>query len=158
MKTLHAAHATALAASAAPLTRPGAVAPAKTASPVPSAVDTGSPFMPAASGSGNQADEALGHYIKDVVRKQFSPLLGSCYEDLLRRHPGQAGKVILDVNVVGDPSVGGVVDTVKFAKGSTLDDTEFATCVEQSMLSVAFAAPPKGADSIDFTYPWELAP
>ena len=69
----------------------------------------------------------------------------------------RSGKLILDVNVIADPSLGGVIDSAKVAKGSTLDDGEFTTCVEESMKSLSFDAPPDGRD-FDFTYPFELAP
>jgi hypothetical protein len=114
--------------------------------------------MPAPVGSGNQAGQAMGGYVHDVVSKRFAPLLGECYGDLLRRHPGQAGKLVLDVNIVGDSSVGGVVESAKALPESTLKDEEFTTCVEESMMSIDFAPPPGDRNSVNFRYPFELAP
>jgi hypothetical protein len=124
---------------------------------LPSPADTEPLRTPPPAASENQAGQELGRYIKGIVHEQFYPLMGECYEELLRRHPGLAGKLILDVNVIADPSLGGVIDSAKVAKGSTLDDGEFTTCVEESMKSLSFDAPPDGRD-FDFTYPFELAP
>ena len=113
--------------------------------------------MPAPVGSGNQAGLALGSYIKSVVREQFAPMAGDCYGEMLARTK-KSGRLVLSVTVVGDPSVGGVVESVKPAEGTTLDDGAFMMCVVESMMSVEFAAPPPGNDKIDFTYPFEFAP
>lgn len=84
-------------------------------------------------------------------------MAGDCYRDLLAKAPTIRGRLVLSVTVVGDPSVGGVVESVKPADGTTLDDDAFTTCVVESMMSVDFAAPP-GGNEFDFIYPFEFSP
>jgi hypothetical protein len=138
---------------------PGVVAPSGVARPAERPQPTGAepPRMPAPVGSGNQAGLALGNYVKSVVREQFAPMAGDCYGELLARNK-KSGRLVLSVTVVGDPAVGGVVESVKPTDGTTLDDEAFTTCVVESMMSVEFAAPPEGNDKIDFTYPFEFSP
>jgi hypothetical protein len=114
--------------------------------------------MPQPEGEGNQADKPLGKYVDRVLQEQFLPLAGSCYEELLARHPKLAGKVSLDFSIMGDPSVGGVVVDVAFGKGTTLKDASFQTCMSESMYAVVFDAPPEGHPTTTVTQSFELAP
>jgi len=114
--------------------------------------------MPSPVGSGNQAKEAGGEYIKQVVREQFHPLAGSCYEELLERVPDAAGDVVLDLSIVGNDEIGGVVEEVEVREeGTTLTDEEFLTCVTESMYTTTFAAPSNG-NLVTVTYPFSFAP
>ena len=114
--------------------------------------------MPAPVGSNNQAPGPLGRYVRDTVREQFLPMAKGCYEELLLRHPEARGKLVLDVVVGGDPSVGGVVESVRLAPESTLTDESIGTCVVESMMALVFDAPPEGHDRIDFKYPFAFSP
>jgi hypothetical protein len=64
----------------------------------------------------------------------------------------------LDGKVVGDPSVGGVVDSVESRPESTLRDEGFLTCLRESLYAIRFAAPPDGEEEVTFTVPMEFAP
>jgi hypothetical protein len=112
--------------------------------------------MPSPVGAGNQAEQAQGRYIQSVVREQFVPLAGACFEELLARKPGSSGRLVLSARVVGDRAVGGVVESVTPAEGTTLDDPAFSTCVVESMMSIQFAAPPDDRE-VTFTYPFDLS-
>jgi len=114
--------------------------------------------MPAPQSSGNQAQEALGKYVRSTVREQFLPMAKGCYEELLLRQPNARGKLVLDVAVGGDPSVGGVVESVKVAPESTINDESTVTCIVESMMALVFDAPPEGHDRIDFKYPFDFSP
>jgi hypothetical protein len=114
--------------------------------------------MPSPVGSGNQKDQPLGQYVRRTVRQDFVPLAVSCYEELLASHPGVHGQLLLDVTIVGDRSVGGVVDAVELAPDSALTDERFTTCMRESMMAVVFDAPPAGKGRVTFKYPLELAP
>lgn len=120
--------------------------------------DDGYARMPSLRHSGNQATEPLGEYIRDLVRRDFVPMAGSCYEELLERQPHAAGKLVVDVVVVGDTSVGGVVDEVELGDDTTLTDEAFTTCVRESMMAMVFDAPPDGRGKLTFSYPFEFAP
>ncbi|MES1177842.1 MAG: hypothetical protein ABUL62_26190 [Myxococcales bacterium] len=117
----------------------GAIHPA--AMPHP-AVEAPASSMPAPAGSGNQSNSPLGRYVQDVVKRQFFPIANSCYEDALHAQPDAGGSITLNVTVVGDEAVGGVVDSVEVDKDSTIVDPEFVTCLRESMYALSFAAPP----------------
>lgn len=114
--------------------------------------------MPGLEGEGNQAERPLGKYIHETLQRQFIPLAGSCYEGLLGRQPKARGKLVLDLEIVGDDSVGGVVNDVTLGKDSTFTDEEFSTCVSESLYSTVFDAPPQGEKSVTVSYPLELEP
>jgi hypothetical protein len=114
--------------------------------------------MPAPVGSGNQVNQALGAYVRAVMQQQFFPLAKSCYENLLAKRKAQSGKVVFNVRVVGDASVGGVVDAVEVEPSSSLRDEELVTCVRESMFSVQFDAPPPGEKEVTFTMPIDFSP
>ncbi len=130
---------------------------------VRASVDTGSaavrqpvPEMPG-GGEGNQAHGAQGEYIRSVVREDFFPLARQCYAEASGKHPGLSGTLVLDFRIVGDPSVGGVVDRASVADTSDLQDDEFAECMTQSMMSVSFRAPPGGGE-VSVRYPIVFSP
>jgi hypothetical protein len=117
----------------------------------------GFPEMPAPAGSGNQAQSAQGKYIQSVVREQFFPLARQCYESASAKHPGLAGKVVLEFRIVGDKRVGGVVDQATLGDAGTLRDDAFSQCMTESMMSVSFDAPPHGGE-VTVKYPIEFSP
>ena len=115
--------------------------------------------MPSPAGSGNQANEAQGKYIRQVVREQFFPVAGSCYEELLARKPDAEGVVVLYLSIIGNDELGGVVEHVEVRdEGTTLTDADFVICVRESMYTTTFDAPPAGQNSITVTYPLSFAP
>lgn len=142
-------------AAAAP-GRPGSRA--APSSPAAAGEPAAPPRMPALEGTGNQADRPLGKYVRETLQQQFIPLAGSCYEQLLQRQPQASGKLVLDLEIVGDGSVGGVVNDVTLGEGTTLDDEELATCVSESLYSTVFDAPPDDEKSVTVSYPLELSP
>ena len=69
------------------------------------------------------------------------------------------GDVVLELSIVGNDDLGGVVETVEVDEESTtLDDEEFVTCVRESMYTTMFDAPPDGTNSITVTYPFSFSP
>jgi hypothetical protein len=114
--------------------------------------------MPAPTGTGNQAEEALGRYVDSVMQEQFVPLAGSCYEALLAARPEAKGAVQLDFSIVGDRSVGGVVLDVTVDIAPGLKGQEFETCMRESMYSVVFDAPPGEDGTVTVKQSFELAP
>jgi len=125
------------------------------------AADAGVPSptrMPAPAATGNQADKALGQYVARVMREQFVPLAGSCYEELLSRHPEARGNVTLKFSIMGDDAAGGVVVDAALGKGAKLGDEQFAVCVEESLYSVVFEPPPTGHPTVTVEQSLELAP
>ncbi len=96
-------------------------------------------------------------YLQERIREDFIPLARECYEAALEQNPSLAGKVMMTFEIVGDESVGGVVESAELGEGSTLDDPEFNTCMRESMLSMVFE-PPKGGGSVTVNYPIRFDP
>ncbi|APR77399.1 Hypothetical protein A7982_02746 [Minicystis rosea] len=123
-----------------------------------------SPAAPRAVASAPAAagDEPRGHYEPSYIREHFRedmfPLLRQCYEGALERRPKLAGKLVLGFDIVGDPSVGGIVEEASFAEGSTLQDPEMETCVRESLMTLTFDKPPTGGGRVSVKYPVEFAP
>lgn len=128
------------------------------ASPAPPIPTPQPPSMPAAEGDGNQVGKPLGKYVDNLLKQQFQPVAEACYDELLSRSPSAAGSLVLNVKVVGDASVGGVIEEVEIAPESTLDDSELRLCLRESMFAMAFDAPPGGAGELTFSYPLQLSP
>jgi hypothetical protein len=96
-------------------------------------------------------------YIQEVVREQVIDLLKECYNNALEREAAMSGKIVLEFTIVGDESVGGVVEEVLVGEGTTLLDPELGECVSESMASATFP-PPEGGGTVQVTYPFVFAP
>jgi hypothetical protein len=112
------------------------------------------PLAPAATEEGARRRR---EFLQKAVREQYIPVAKSCYEELLARSPGAAGKVVLYFSIVGDEDTGGVVDHVETRDGTSFDDPEFLLCMRESMYSTLFDPPPNGAETT-VEYPLELSP
>ncbi|MBL8606953.1 MAG: AgmX/PglI C-terminal domain-containing protein [Myxococcales bacterium] len=96
-------------------------------------------------------------YIQGRVREDFFPMAKQCYEELLARKPDAGGRFVIKFKIVGDAKVGGVVDEAEADPSSTLVDDKMRTCLEQSMLSMAFKPPPEDG-TVTVTYPFTFSP
>jgi hypothetical protein len=101
--------------------------------------------------------ERRRRYLQQAVREQYFPIAGSCYQELLERHPAAAGKIVLSFAIVSDGK-DGVVERVEVAEGTTLVDPEFTVCMRESMYTTIFEPPPPGAGETTVVYPIELDP
>lgn len=97
-------------------------------------------------------------YTFSRIKEHFIPLADSCYRSLLEQRPAAAGKVHFFFSIVGDETIGGVVESVDLEdERTTMDEPDFLYCVRESMLSVQFDPPPKyGRATIGFDL--EFAP
>jgi hypothetical protein len=103
-----------------------------------------------------------GHYDPQYIRASFRedmfPLLRECYGDALSRQPKLAGKLVLKFAIVGDPSVGGVIEDADFAEESDIQDDEMRSCVRESLMSLTLDKPPEGGGKVTVTYPIAFSP
>ena len=97
-------------------------------------------------------------YIQQVVREDMFPLLQQCYGDALLRQPKLGGRLVFTFTIVGDASVGGVVEDADFADESDIKDDEMRTCTRESMMTLTFDKPPSGGGYVTVTYPVLFAP
>ncbi len=101
-------------------------------------------------------------YLRERIREDFLPMAVGCYNQLLERRPGVRGRVRLNFTIVGEPGVGGVVEGTALDRGDggdagALGDPTFATCLVESMGTLAFRPPP-GRGTISVRYPFSFAP
>jgi hypothetical protein len=89
--------------------------------------------------------ESAARFIQERIRNDFVPMAKGCYQDLLRRKPEAEGDVVVGFEILGDESVGGVVNSAEIRSESTLRDESLETCLRESFLSLYFDPPPGGA-------------
>ncbi len=142
--------------------------------------------LDAASRPGTAPISAMGNldpgYIRERIRGDFIPMASQCYDLLLARRPGFAGRMVLRFRITAHEQLGGIVEDVSVAPArsanadagleaaardadapsqdasrSVFGDDAFETCVRESMMTVAFAPPPRGG-TLTVSYPIGLAP
>lgn len=142
--------------------------------------DRGSALDAGATPSSASATTALGNldpnYIRQRIRGDFIPMASRCYDLLLSRRPGFAGRMVLRFRITAHEQLGGIVEEVSVAPArdgdagdadadasldagarSVFGDDAFETCVRESMMTVAFAPPERGG-SLSVSYPIGLSP
>jgi hypothetical protein len=88
--------------------------------------------------------QTAARFIQERIRNDFVPMAKGCYQDLLRRKPEVEGDVVVGFEILGDESVGGVVNSAEIRDESTLRDESLETCLRESFLAVYFDPPPGG--------------
>lgn len=102
-------------------------------------------------------------YLRARIREDFLPMAQACYEQYERRAPGQGGRMVMRFVILGDSQAGGVVDEAELegTDGGVGDggtgDAEFATCLRESMMAMAFRPPPERG-RLRVTYPFVFRP
>jgi len=114
-------------------------------------------MLPSGAGTREGGSNLTAAYLQQRIREDFYPLAISCYEAALVQEPKLRGKVVIDFMIVGDVSVGGIVDQAKINASTDIQNPELRECMLQSMLSMVFEAPESGG-WVTVTYPFELAP
>lgn len=92
-------------------------------------------------------------YIRDLIKDDFVPLAKECYENALERDPELGGRMIFEFTIMGDESVGGIVDGATLTEDSDFSDPDTVECVRESLMSVIFE-PPEGGGTVQVTYPF----
>lgn len=92
-------------------------------------------------------------YIRERVHEDVLPLVKECYDNLLEAKPSTGGRMVLKFAIMGDESVGGIVDGVELAEESEIEDADFRECLTESTMSAVFD-PPEGGGRVEITYPF----
>jgi hypothetical protein len=95
-------------------------------------------------------------YLRDTVQEQVVPLVKECYDNLLEKNPATDGRMVLQFTIMGDESVGGIVDEMDFGEDSEISDEDFRECLSETMMSTVFD-PPEGGGKVHVTYPFIFA-
>ncbi len=96
-------------------------------------------------------------YIRSRIREDYVPLAKDCYEKGLKKNPKLEGKLTASFRIVGNKNVGGIIDWVDASTDTTLGDKDVIDCLEQSLYSVSFQAPPNDG-IVTVTYPLTFSP
>jgi len=101
------------------------------------AADTDDASPPAAGGIADKTGLGRTGVVK-TINEDFSPLAEECYQAATERRPDLRGMLDIEVAVIADEEVGGLVDSVDVGRENELDDAEMLECIRESMLSTYF--------------------
>ncbi len=79
--------------------------------------------------------------LMDAVSKDLMPLADECYEAAVERDPTLAGMMDINLEVVGDEDVGGIVESFELGDENEIRDAEMIECIRETTLSTLFPAP-----------------
>lgn len=84
----------------------------------------------------------------------FRPVVGRCYEDVLREFPEAAGRVIVEFDVVARGGEGRV-ELAELGEGTTLFDNHLHDCMLESLGDVTFSVT-SGDGTVRVRYPFNF--
>lgn len=84
-----------------------------------------------------------GHMVK-VMNEELMPLVDECYALARETQPQLMSMLVLDVELIGDEELGGVVESVKVGEGNEVVDPALIECVQESLLGTTLPPPPEG--------------
>lgn len=95
--------------------------------------------------AGKIVDNSGDHgYLMKVMNEELMPLVDECYELARAGRPELAGMLVLDVEILGEEEIGGVVEEVAPGTNNELSDPTLNECVRESLYSTTLPAPPRG--------------
>ncbi len=84
-------------------------------------------------------------YIQSVIQEDLLPIATECYQSALDDDPELGGRMMLEFSIVGDASVGGLVDEVSIdEEASTFKHPSLGECMTESTASLLFDPPEQG--------------
>lgn len=93
-------------------------------------------------------------YLMKVMNEDLMPLMDECIEMAREREAELSGMLIIDLEILGDEEIGGVVETVGPGSNNEVADPELLECVTESILSTTLPPPPEGGrDPISISMP-----
>lgn len=94
---------------------------------------------------GNLTDRTGNHgYLMKVMNEDLMPLADECYALARETQPELAGMLVIDVEIIGDEEIGGVIETAAPGQSNELTDPGLIECVRESLLSTTLPPPPEG--------------
>jgi hypothetical protein len=109
-------------------------------------------------GDAGSATPPLGQdFVTRGMREDVLPLANACYGRARKQAPDLTGKVELHYRLIAARGIGAVVDEARLLAGTTLSDSEFRTCLLDSMMALTLDAPPEDG-VIAVTYPIRFEP
>ncbi|MEM7152189.1 MAG: hypothetical protein AAF799_05065 [Myxococcota bacterium] len=110
---------------------------------------------PEGPATGGLTDRTGNHgYLKEVLDEELMPLTHECIQMAREARPDLAGMLVVDLSIIGDDELGGVVDTVGSGSNNEVLDPDLLECVSESILSITLPPPPQGGrDAIALSMP-----
>lgn len=92
------------------------------------------------------------NYVRGQLR-EIMPIVKECYENALEKNPNLEGRLVVHLSIVGEPQVGGLVDSSEVDREGPLgSDPALVECVQESMYAVKLKAP-RGGGQVKVSYP-----
>lgn len=93
-------------------------------------------------------------YLVKAMKEELMPLIDECLVMARERQPALSGFLIIDLEIISDEEIGGVVDTVGPGTDNEVVDPGLLECVTESILSATLPPPPEGGrDPVSFSVP-----
>ncbi len=95
--------------------------------------------------TGGLLDRTGNHsYLVEVMNQDLMPLADECYAMALEEQPELAGLLVVDLDIIGEEEIGGVVESVRPGRDNELVQPDLLECVRESILSTTLPPPPEG--------------
>lgn len=83
-------------------------------------------------------------YLTRVLSQDLMPLVDECHALVREAHPDLAGMLVLDLELLGDEDIGGVINTLEPGKGNEIAEPALLECVRESLLATTLPPPEQG--------------
>lgn len=96
-------------------------------------------------------------YLGTVLNEELMPLVDECYGLAQAQTPELAGLLVVDLELIGDEEIGGVIETVNAGQDNELGDPELLECVRESIFATTLP-PPAQSGRESFSLSLRLSP
>ena len=106
--------------------------------------DPSRPATPTESAPGQSIRDRTGGELAaftKALQADFMPLASECYERAREEDPDLQGMLDIEMEIIADEEVGGLVETLAYGEGNELDDPELSECIRETMFSTIFPSP-----------------
>lgn len=83
-------------------------------------------------------------YLMKTMNEELMPLVDECFALARATNPALKGELRLNVELLGDAELGGVVDSVEPDANNELGDPGLVECARESILATTLPPPPQG--------------
>lgn len=98
-------------------------------------------------------------YLSRVLSQDLMPLVDECHALAREAHPDLAGMLVLDLEILGDEDIGGVVNTLDPGKGNEIVEPALLECVRESLLATTLPPPEQGGrDAVSLSMRFDPPP
>ena len=89
-----------------------------------------------------------------VMNEELMPLADECYALARDTNPELEGLLVLDIDIIGDEEIGGVIEAVRPGEANELVDPDLLECMRESLFATTLPEPEEsGRDAISLSMP-----